>query len=581
MGIGVLTVFQRVGRGHAAKVAAAAGCCSLIALAIVAAPFHQANALSRNKERAQSTRVVTRQPESPLLLLVSIRKQRIRAFDVSGQVNASRISSGMRGFDTPTGVFSILEKKTYHESNIYEGAPMPFMQRLTWSGIALHAGVVPGYRASHGCIRLPASFAKSLFGITNVGARVIVTQDELDPIAFDHPKLFRPLPAETLAPADLRTSGEPTKVASNDKTAGGGSGIPEYLGVSTALAEAARNPDSFAQPDRPRSRAEAERMAAEKIATLKAALKAAEDAKIEASEAAKRAVAEAEALAPQIANAKKTLDPLRAAVTAADRKLNDAMSAYARFMAGGLPPSPPGKSGTKVVRVTSAADREGMLEDAILDFRIEADAARAELARQEAQFASLQPAASAAEAAREKAIAHVREAVAHLRSVQTELIDAKKQAEKRNKPVSVFISLKTQRIYVRQGFEPLLEAPITVNDPGHRLGTHVFTAMRYDERNKDQFEWRLVSAHLPASTSADADNGSRKKKKKVADKLLPHSDDTSFDMASDALDAITVPPDILDTLARLARPGASLIISDKELSASENGLGTEFVVLTR
>jgi lipoprotein-anchoring transpeptidase ErfK/SrfK len=128
-------------------------CCSGIALAVIAVPFHQAGALPRNKERPQSTRVVTPQPVSPLLLLVSIRKQRIRAFDVTGELNSSRISTGMRGFDTPTGVFSVLEKQTYHESNIYEGAPMPFMQRLTWSGIALHAGVVPGYRASHGCIR--------------------------------------------------------------------------------------------------------------------------------------------------------------------------------------------------------------------------------------------------------------------------------------------------------------------------------------------------------------------------------------------------------------------------------------------
>ncbi len=91
----------------------------------------------------------------------------------------------------------------------------------------------------------------------------------------------------------------------------------------------------------------------------------------------------------------------------------------------------------------------------------------------------------------------------------------------------------------------------------------------------------MAKISAKAKAKVRAKKAKRKKKKKVADKLLPHSDDTSFDMASDALDAITVPPDILDTLARLARPGASLIISDKELSASENGLGTEFVVLTR
>ena len=126
-------------------------------------------------DMAQARRVAAPNPAqtqsrapSPLLVLISIRKQRLRVFDINGQITESRISSGKPGFDTPTGVFSILEKHVVHASNIYEGASMPNMQRITWSGIALHAGIVPGYRASHGCVRLPFGFSKQQIGRAHV-----------------------------------------------------------------------------------------------------------------------------------------------------------------------------------------------------------------------------------------------------------------------------------------------------------------------------------------------------------------------------------------------------------------------------
>ena len=100
---------------------------------------------------------------------------------------------------TPTGIFSILEKNRYHYSNLYGGAPMPFMQRVTNSGVAMHAGDLPGYPASHGCIRLPYSFARSLFGITDVGARVIISNEDLTPAEFNSPRLIAPLPPDTTA----------------------------------------------------------------------------------------------------------------------------------------------------------------------------------------------------------------------------------------------------------------------------------------------------------------------------------------------------------------------------------------------
>lgn len=555
---------------------------SVMALTVITAPIERAAAATRSQTTArQSIRVVTPKPVSPLLLLVSLRKQRVRAFDVTGELNSSRISSGRSGFDTPTGVFSVLEKKEYHESNIYEGAPMPFMQRLTWSGIALHAGVVPGYRASHGCIRLPASFAKSLFGVTNIGTRIIVTNDETDPIPFDHKTLFKPLPAQVPPHADQIASHEPTQVASNDTSAL--SEIPQFLGVTAAMAAADATGDqhAFAGVGKPRSRAEADQQVVERGNALRTALKTAEASKVAASERAKRAVKDAQDLEPQLANAKRILDPLRASIASTDRKLNDAIAAFGRFMSGGATPAS-GKQAAKVVQALNTEDHEADLEDAILDLRLEADAARTELARQELNFAVLLGNASTVNTARDKAISDVRDAVATLRSTQTELIEANKAAVLRNKPLSIFISLKTERIYLRQGFDPLLEAPITVRHSGRRFGTHVFTAMRYDGRNPDSFDWRLVSAHLPVGIMEEpSEPGKKKQKSKPRDAVLPHTDDNSFEMASDALDAITIPQDVIDTISELARPGLSVIVSDKELPANENGLGTEFVVITR
>jgi lipoprotein-anchoring transpeptidase ErfK/SrfK len=111
----------------------------------------------------------------PLLISVAIGSQRVTVYDDGTPVASAPISTGMPGHPTPTGIFSIIQKDRYHHSNIYSGAPMPYMQRITWSGVAMHEGVLPGHPASHGCIRLPHDFAQRLWGMTRMGARVVVT----------------------------------------------------------------------------------------------------------------------------------------------------------------------------------------------------------------------------------------------------------------------------------------------------------------------------------------------------------------------------------------------------------------------
>ena len=128
-------------------------------------------------------------PKGPLHVIVSLDKQRATLY-ADGQVVAqSRISSGTATHPTPLGVFSILQKNRHHVSNLYD-AKMPYMQRITWSGAALHEGPLPGYPASHGCVRLPTEFAQFLWKVTRIGARVIITRDEPTPIAIEHERLF-------------------------------------------------------------------------------------------------------------------------------------------------------------------------------------------------------------------------------------------------------------------------------------------------------------------------------------------------------------------------------------------------------
>ncbi len=157
-----------------------------------------------------------------LQIFVSKDKQSLAVYDGAEVIATSKISSGKSGHTTPSGIFSVIEKQTYHESNIYSGAPMPFMQRLTWSGIALHqSNSVPRYPASHGCVRMPDAFAKQLYKMTEMGVPVIITEAQLAPKPVDHPMLFHPeapTPTPLLSDVELRPSfGDlPVQVAMNE-----------------------------------------------------------------------------------------------------------------------------------------------------------------------------------------------------------------------------------------------------------------------------------------------------------------------------------------------------------------------------
>ena len=129
-------------------------------------------------------------PKGPLQIIISIADQRVSLYDNGALVARSSVSAGVRRHPTPLGVFSVIEKERWHRSNIYSGAPMPYMQRITWSGIALHAGVLPGYPASHGCIRLTNDFAIRLWHLTKRGTRVIIAHQNVVPVEIANLHLF-------------------------------------------------------------------------------------------------------------------------------------------------------------------------------------------------------------------------------------------------------------------------------------------------------------------------------------------------------------------------------------------------------
>lgn len=162
--------------------------------------YRRARPVQHRAPKVKETVAPARKPQHPLIVAVSIKNQSLKVYDANGLFAEAPVSTGMAGHSTPLGIFSVIQKNKWHRSNIYSGAPMPYMQRLTWSGIAMHAGALPGYPASHGCIRMPNHFATQIWNWTRMGARVVVTAGEVSPVAFAHPLLMTQKPAPQAAP---------------------------------------------------------------------------------------------------------------------------------------------------------------------------------------------------------------------------------------------------------------------------------------------------------------------------------------------------------------------------------------------
>jgi hypothetical protein len=352
---------------------------------------HSRHIKSELAQPAQSRGAQKDAPKGPLQIIISIADQRVSLYDNGTLIARSSVSTGTRHHPTPLGVFSVIDKQRWHRSNLYSAAPMPYMQRITWSGIALHAGVVPGHPASHGCIRLKNGFAVQLWHLTKRGARVIIAHDDVQPVAITNPHLFKP---------------KVTPGSSQFSTAA-------VTGESTQTAAATQGPS-----------------------------------------------------------------------------------------------------------VSNAETQETTLQ--------------------------VQGSAPAA-AAPQKVI-----------------------------PISIFVSRKLSKLFVRQGFRPLFDAPVKIQDPEQPLGTHVFTAMGFQDESA-AVRWTVVS--MPEEfprVSEDSTKAREASAKQIAETTSPAP---LPDKANAALDRIEISQDMLERISELLTPASSLIISDYGLSR-ETGKGTDFIVVT-
>src|SRR5271169_2263850 len=247
----------------------------------------------------------------PIMAIVSIKTQQVTFYDADGWILRAPVSTGTTGRETPAGVFAIIEKDKDHHSTLYDDAWMPNMQRITWNGIALHGGPLPGYAASHGCVRMPYDFAEKLFDNTWIGMRVIISPNDAAPVEFSHPALFvpnaeavgaAPARAETLA----REAAEAARTADEAKKA-----------ATTAARETASLTASLRKLQWLKTRADAELAFADKaLAAAKT-----DQAKARAEEAKQKAAVKASEAGTELdtakADAKSKLDAAAAAKNAA------------------------------------------------------------------------------------------------------------------------------------------------------------------------------------------------------------------------------------------------------------------------
>ncbi|WP_363350905.1 L,D-transpeptidase family protein [Methylocystis echinoides] len=446
-------------------------------------------------------------PGLPLFGVVSIADQQISIYNHNGLVTRSPVSTGMEGHATPKGIFTIIGRERFHKSNIYSGAPMPFMQRITWSGIAMHVGVVPGHPASHGCVRLPADFAEKLWGMTKIGERIVIAPDDVPPAVISHAVLPEP---------KIYVAAEPGREAFVYGPPDSG----DEPGPSPRL-----NPRQYAE--RLKARAAAEAISASKALKAAAALeRAAQD---EAASAA-RALAAAEAASSTAQGKADAADEAYLAATAKAHALQTEASL--------------GDTDDSLRRTRYASAME-----AAATARAAAAAAKVAFATASIEAKTALSAARASLAAKEAALSDAAGRLTQATAASAAASKADAEARRRLAPLSVLISKKDQRLYVRQGLTPLFDAPISVRDPERPLGSHLFIASAANE-DATGLKWSVLS--VPGV----------------------------FD-AAEALDRIDMAPEIRARIGERLWTGASIIVSDQPPSSETGADGTDLTVKLR
>ncbi len=485
--------------------------------------------------RYEAKKIETREkestkPQGPLIIAISIEKQSLKIYDANGFFAETPISTGMRGHPTPMGVFSVIQKHKFHHSNIYSGAPMPYMQRITWSGVAIHAGVLPGYPASHGCIRMPMAFAVKMWNWTKMGVRVVITPGEITPASFSHPllatKRVLPKPVAANEPqTDVPPATQADKAAEADaapkpviaeaslelrSTVGHDNGVKPVIAEQPgATTLGAQTRTTYARGDMP---------AAKASVTMSDAAPGAK------SESAPSEPAKSE---PDAAAAK------RSEMTSADDKPADAPKHEAP--ANGKAEGKPEESITAGTGISPSAP------DVKQDQATTPD--------KKAVAPKPDPAANAT-------------------------------TPKRAGQIAALISRKDSRLYVRQNFSALFDVPVTIAPSDRPLGTHVFT-VRVDKDDASVLRWSVVSLPTPARyVERPYEDERALRRRKIAGavevKALPVANSPA-----EALDRLTIPADAMARITEALSTGGSIIVSDQGITAGETGEGTDFIVSLR
>ena len=495
-------------------------------------------------------------PQGPLIISISIAQQKLRVYDANGLFAESPVSTGMPGHPTPMGVFSVIQKQKFHRSNIYSGAPMPFMQRITWSGVAMHAGVLPGYPASHGCIRMPAAFAVKMYNWTRMSARVIVTPGDVIPASFSHPLLAA------------------VKV------------VPQAVAVEETKADAA----AVQMPERP-AQVDADTRLELRSTVGHADMKPAADEN-HASTSPNVKTADASGALPTTLSANGMSDaaPLSehgsqpAEASASDQTASDKPNSSATATQTDAPKSEIDPAAMKQDEAASAEAKPAG------DIPAEAQPAKiADSEAKPAEAATNQPAMpDAATKTDDKTVATAPAAAPVAATSMPLKADLKSDFAKLGPPlkkteqIAVFVSRKDSKLYVRQNLAPLFDVPVKIAADERPLGTHIFTA-QVDKSDANVLHWSVVSLPVPskaANRRAEEERMTRSRKVASAGPIEAKPLPTP-DSPAEALDRLSLPAEVMAKIYEAVSTGGSIIISDQGIAAGETGEGTDFIVSLR
>src|SRR6476661_22361 len=484
---------------------------------------HRTRRAIDKKKTEKAEKETGAKPVGPLIISISVQHQKVRIYDANGLFAESPISTGMPGHSTPMGVFSIIQKHKFHHSNIYSGAPMPYMQRITWSGVAMHAGVLPGYPASHGCIRMPTAFAQKMWNWTKLGARVIVTPGEITPIRFSHPLLVaqKVVPVANEAPQVDAPLGVKSDKGADARP------VTKSVDIAAANLELRSTVGHGPMTQTADARGAMPANAAVTMSDASPAGASGEAIPVKSAEAveaeAKPQTAKSDAAKPETANSDVEPAPAMSADTAStERKPADIVTGQLNAPETTAIDRSAAKAEATVkaettagVANTGASKPETANSETVTVETSKTEIPKAESARAEQPKPGEKPVEAKAANAPPGA-PDVKKDPSRLPGVEK----AAKAEPKREGQIAVFVSRKDGKLYVRQNFKPVFDMPVTIAPSDRLLGTHVFTA-EADKNDPNVLRWSVVSLPVSARNAQKGEDEVRPSRRRTGAVAAP------------------------------------------------------------